>query len=247
MYKIRSKFYKKEDMIFISHLDLVRIFERAFRRAYIPISYTQGFNPHPIMAFATALGVGISSESEYIDIELNEKIDLIEFMDRLNNQLPKGLKIIKSQYISKDEVSLMATIQYSSYVVKVNLTEKINEKELKCKLKSFLELKEIKDLKTIKKKKGFKKTNKNHIKEINIRPLIKELSLIKKENNEVLLMMLLSAGSSGNLKPETVVKKFQEEMRISINLEKVRVNRLELFKEIEPQPLTPLDNINDGL
>ncbi|SNS35003.1 radical SAM-linked protein [Anaerovirgula multivorans] len=241
MYRIRSKFYKKDDMIFISHLDLVRLFERAFRRARIPIAYTQGFNPHPIMAFATALGIGISSEGEYIDIEVTEKIELKEFMDRLNNVLPKGLEVINSQYISKDQDSLMAIIQFSSYAVKIILTEKIDLEELKDKLNSFLDLKEIIEIKEKKKKKSYKKSYKNQVQEINIRDHIKHINIVKKEDNQVLLDMLLATGSSGNLKPETVVKKLQEKMELPIELDKTRVHRIELFKEIEPHFLTPLD------
>lgn len=241
MYRIRSKFYKMQDMIFISHLDLVRLFERAFRRASIPIAYTQGFNPHPIMSFATALGIGISSEGEYIDIEVGEKIDLKEFMDKLNNVLPEGLKIVKSQYISKGEDSLMAVIQYSTYAVKIEFTEEINNEELESKINSFLDLKEIIEIKEKKKKKNYRKYSKSEVQEINIREYIKRINIMDKEENHVMLNMLLSTGSSGNLKPETVVKKLQELFELPIDIEKTRVYRIDLFKEIDPNYKTPLD------
>lgn len=242
MYRIRSKFYKKEDMVFISHLDLVRLFERAFRRARIPISYTQGYNPHPIMSFATALGIGTSSDGEYMDIEVTEKIDLRDFMDKLNNVLPNGLEVIDSQYISKNEEALMAIIQYSSYIVKVRLISKESEDELNEKIKDFLSLEEIIEVKEIKRKK-FKK-GKNEVKENNIRPFIKSMSVINQNNNEVLFKMLLSTGSKGNLKPETVLNKFIEEMKIAVDFDSIRVHRMELYKEIEPEYVTPIQNIN---
>ncbi|SES74666.1 radical SAM-linked protein [Natronincola peptidivorans] len=241
MYRIRSKFYKTGDMVFISHLDLVRLLERAFRRGNIPISYTQGFNPHPIMAFATALGIGTSSEGEYMDIEVDEKIQLSKFMDSLNMVLPKGLEVITSKYIAKDNKSLMSIIQYSSYTVKVVFQEKMKEEVVNNILCKFLSLEEIIEIKEKKNKNKFKKSYKNEIQEKNIRMQIKNLEVLRIQDNEVVLKMLLATGSSGNLKPETVIKKLQEIMGLQIEPEKTRVHRLELLVEIEPKSLTPLD------
>ena len=119
MITMRSRFHKKDDMIFISHLDLIRVFERAIRRANIPVAYTQGFNPHPIIAFATALGVGVASEGEYIDVKLYDKISSEIFMNKLNSVLPAGLKIIKSKIITGKAKSLMSVICSSTYLVKL--------------------------------------------------------------------------------------------------------------------------------
>ncbi|AOY76860.1 TIGR03936 family radical SAM-associated protein [Clostridium formicaceticum] len=243
MYRIRSRFHKKGDMIFISHLDLVRLFERAFRRGNIPISYTQGYNPHPIMAFATALGVGVSSEGEYIDIEIEEKLDLKDFMERLNHVLPEGLCITKSKYISQKEDSLMSVIQYSSYIVKVVFEKEVPEEILQEKLEEFLSLEEIIEVKEKKKKNYHKRSNKKQVQQVNIRPYILSIKVFKIVEKEVLLKMTLATGSSGNLKPEVVVKKFGEVAELQVNLEKTRVHRLELLTQIKPHDLTPLDTI----
>ncbi|AKL95102.1 radical SAM-linked protein [Clostridium aceticum] len=243
MYRIRSRFYKKEDMIFISHLDLVRLFERAFRRGNIPISYTQGYNPHPIMAFATALGVGVSSEGEYIDIEVEEKLDIEDFMDRLNHVLPQGLAIVESKYISRSESSLMSVIQYSTYIARVVLDEEVCSEALQEKLKTFLNLEEIIEIKEKKKKGNYKKSNRKQVQEINIRPYIQEMQIHTTEEKEIIFKMMLAAGSSGNLKPEIAVKKFGEIAELQMDFDKIRVHRLELLTQIQPQYLTPLDTI----
>lgn len=241
MYKIRSKFCKKGDMVFISHLDLIRLFERAFRRSNIPISYTQGYNPRPIMAFATALGIGISSEGEYMDIEIENKVDTKDFMDRLNSVLPEGIAIIESKYISKNENSLMSIINYSIYNVKVTFDEEIEEEIFKNKLKDFLDFKEIIDIREKKRKGKYKRSNKKEFQEINIRNHIKAVELVAIEGSEVILNMILATGSNGNLKPEVVIAKLKEYMMLGINIGKTRINRLELFTEITPRYLTPLD------
>ncbi len=241
MFRIRSKFYKKEDMVFISHLDLIRLLERAFRRAEIPISYTRGFNPRPIMAFATALGIGISSDGEYMDIEISKKIELDKFINSLNNQLPDGLQIVAAKYIPMKEGSLMAGVNYSSYLVKTNLLDRIEYKEIENKIKNFLNLDEIIAIRQRKrgrrKRRGFSR--------INIRNQIKYIKLLKLVDKVLTLEMLLSTGSRGNLKPEIVIKKLEEEMNIPIKQNDTRVHRIELFNQIEPRTLTPLEDLNN--
>ena len=73
--KARIKFRKYGVMRFIGHLDVMRYFQKAMRRAEIPIAFTGGYSPHMIMSFAQPLGVGVTSDGEYLDIELKEDID----------------------------------------------------------------------------------------------------------------------------------------------------------------------------
>ncbi|KAB3531432.1 TIGR03936 family radical SAM-associated protein [Alkaliphilus serpentinus] len=238
MFKIRSRFVKEDDIIFISHLDLVRVFERAMRRGNIPISYSKGFNPHPIMAFATALGVGVSSQGEYIDIQLDKEVHTEEFKTTLNAVLPKGLKIIESKYISKDEDSLMSIISRSLYMVKFKITENIDFNVVHAAIDEFLSREEIIEEKE-KKIKGRKYDVK--IQRKNIRPNIYQMQLLSVEENTVILKMNLATGSVANLKPEVVVKKLKEDSLLPIDVESIRIQRLELYKEVEGQWVTPLD------
>jgi len=228
MYRMRSRFYKKDDLVFISHLDLVRVFERAMRRGSIPISYSQGFNPHPIMAFATALGIGVSSEGEYIDVQLDKQIEPEEFMNRLNSVLPDGLRLIQCAYIASSEDSLMSVIRRSVYLVKAKMKGTVTKEELEEKLKYFLNLSEIIDTKEKKKK---HKNDKPKLQETNIREGIYQLDILSFKNNEIIFKMNLAAGSEKNLKPEIVIKKLVEITELPINLESIRVHRLELMKE----------------
>lgn len=240
MYKIRSRFIKKEDMIFISHLDLMRVFERAMRRGQIPISYSKGFNPHPIMAFATALGVGVGSQGEYIDIQLDREIDPKEFIGLLNDVLPKGLRIIDAKYISKDEDSLMSIISRSLYVVKFKLTSEVDFEAFNDEIKSFLSQEEIieeKEKKIKGRKYDVKVTRKN------IRPDIHEFQLLNVENNTAIIKMNLSTGSVSNIKPEVVVRKLKENTSLPIDLDSIRIQRLELYKEVNGEFVTPLDDL----
>jgi radical SAM-linked protein len=93
MYKVSFIFTKKGLMKYISHLDLMRLFMRAFRRADIPVKITEGFNPHPKLSIKRALKLGIESENEEATIILKEEISPEEFKDKLERQLPKGIEI----------------------------------------------------------------------------------------------------------------------------------------------------------
>ncbi|HZJ76284.1 MAG TPA: TIGR03936 family radical SAM-associated protein [Oscillospiraceae bacterium] len=239
MVTIRSRFYKKGDMVFISHLDLIRVFERAIRRANISVAYTQGFNPHPIMAFATALGVGVASEGEYIDIKLDDNMDSGLFMNELNNVLPEGLKIIKSRIITDKAKSLMSIICSSTYLVKLETKKILSETDIRQHIKDLVDREMIIELKQKRQRRG--RRRKPGFREINIRPFIKSIELLLLDGQKVLLKMHLAAGSRGNLKPEVVVDKLHELTNLPIEQYKTRVKRLDLFVDRGDKFITPLD------
>lgn len=81
-------------MRFISHLDLLRLFQRALRRSGIPIDFSKGFNPHPLIYFDRALKLGVESESEWAEFVLREEIDPAQFKSELQANLPKGIEIL---------------------------------------------------------------------------------------------------------------------------------------------------------
>lgn len=93
MYKVSFIFTKKGLMKYISHLDLMRLFMRALRRADFPIKMTEGFSPHPKFSIKKALKLGIESENEEASIILKEEIGLQDFKNRLQGQLPEGIEI----------------------------------------------------------------------------------------------------------------------------------------------------------
>ena len=99
MYKIEFIFAKRKLMKYISHLDLMRLFMRALRRAEIPIKMTEGFNPHPKLSIKRALKLGLESEHEEATVVLKEQIIPEEFKEKLQGQLPQGIEIKSVQYV----------------------------------------------------------------------------------------------------------------------------------------------------
>jgi len=93
MYKIKFSFTKKGQMKFISHLDLMRLFMRAFRRADFPIKITEGFNPHPKLSLLRALKLGVESENEEGSVVMKEPYNAFDFKNKLQRELPEGIEI----------------------------------------------------------------------------------------------------------------------------------------------------------
>ena len=92
--KLRIKFKKYGAVRFIGHLDVMRFFQKAIRRAGIDVAYSQGFSPHQIMAFAAPLGVGLTSNGEYMDIEVNSIASCQDVQERLNRVSVPGIEVI---------------------------------------------------------------------------------------------------------------------------------------------------------
>ena len=103
--KILCKFTKLGYLKFISHLDLVDLFQRTLFQNKVDVKFSEGFNPHPRMSIAYPLPVGIESNSEYMEIYLNSKIDLKDFLIKMNERLPQGIKIVEAKYDDDESIS----------------------------------------------------------------------------------------------------------------------------------------------
>jgi radical SAM-linked protein len=96
MLKMKFIFSKTGKMKYISHLDLMRLITRALRRARIPVKVTEGFNPHPKLSLQRAIKLGVESAGEEGSIALRQPVNAVDFRERLNGQLPEGIRIIEA-------------------------------------------------------------------------------------------------------------------------------------------------------
>ena len=208
-------------MKFIGHLDIMRYFQKAIRRAEIPIAFTSGYSPHMIMSFANPLGVGLTSDGEYFDIELTESIASKEAVRRLNEQMVDGMEIVSFVQIPDDKkskgMSIVAGADYLSSVKNGSLPEDLAEK-----LEAFYAQK------------------KKSEKEVDIRPMIYKL-----ECRNGGIYMRVAAGSVQNLKPELVTEAFVRYLGMEADAVTFTHHRLETFAESEDADgktvLVPLD------
>lgn len=187
MREVRLRFSKQGRLKYISHLDINRAMARAFKRAEIPLWYTEGFNPHPYMSFSLPLSLGVESLCESVDIRLVDDISNDEIKKRMNSVLPYDLKILDVYDDFRDN----SEIVYSDYVYKFQFTD--NEDALE-KIKSVLQSDEILAL-----KKG-KQGKRRILKETDIKTFIDKYSLSIRDEVIVLNIRLL-AGPDRNLNP----------------------------------------------
>ena len=222
--KARIKFRKYGVMKFIGHLDVMRYFQKAMRRADIPIAFTKGFSPHMIMSFANPLGVGLTSDGEYFDIELIRPLASRDAIQRLNAVMADGIEIINFVQIPEDKKSTgMSIIEAADYLV----FPKDGKFPVSSEdLVAFLSSEEILVVKQTKKSE----------KQVNIRPWILEL-----EQRENSLFLKVRAGSSVNLKPELVVSALLHKSRVDQDAEQdFRYHRLENYA-VKDEQLVALD------
>lgn len=102
---------------FLSHLELMKVFRQSFRRAGLPVSFSEGFNPHMKLSFAIAKSVGLESDGELLEVETREEIDAVAFRSRINEALPSGLEIVLIRDKGSVTKSLSALLRRSSYLL----------------------------------------------------------------------------------------------------------------------------------
>lgn len=225
--KARIKFKKYGAMKFIGHLDIMRFFQKVMRRADIPIAFTGGFSPHMIMSFANPLGVGVTSDGEYFDIELTEEIDMNEAVKRMNGTMVEGIEVVNMVPISDDKkrtgMSIVAAADYISNVKNNAFPENWKEKAA-----GFMDQEEILIV---------KKTKKSE-KEVNIKPMIYKFEI----RNEGVYMQV-ATGSVENLKPEVVMQALGN--YLGVNAEEVAFthHRLEVYAEEGNKNFVSLDKV----
>ncbi|MGN0506696.1 MAG: TIGR03936 family radical SAM-associated protein [Lachnospiraceae bacterium] len=232
----RIKFAKYGTMKFISHLDVMRYFQKAIRRAGLPVMYSEGFNPHQIMSFASPLGVGQTSEAEYFDLALTEEMPAEELCDRLNQTMTEGMRILGAILLPEPKPqekreTAMALVAASDYLVllKDGYEENTDKEFLRREFKNFLSKSEILTVKKSKKTET----------EVNLAQFIFDFSIDGKTtpysgeyDNGLVFYLLLSSGSVNNIKPDTVMEAFYAYLGREYNPYAYQLHRLETYADL---------------
>ena len=143
MARLRLAIKKDKALRFLSHLDFARAVRYVVIRADLPVQYSEGFNPHMKIAFASALGVGVAAAEEYMDIELAETVDVEDVKRRMNEKAPEGFAVLEGRYVSDKAPKLMAIANYAEYLLSGPLTESIEEDVLNRRLDVFNKAEDI--------------------------------------------------------------------------------------------------------
>lgn len=188
--KVRVKFAKYGTLRFIGHLDVMRFFQKALRRAGVDVAYTAGFSPHQIMSFASPLGLGIDSRGEYMDIEVNSHQGAADMVRRINGACVPGIEVLNVRALPDTAGNAMASVAAARYTVRYKEGE-ADFRWLEGRIPSFLAQEHITVVKET--KKGSAQTD--------IRPGIHELFVTKDGGLE----FLVDASSAGNVKPSLLL------------------------------------------
>ena len=141
--KVRIKFTKEGPMKFVGHLDTMRYFQKAVRRAELPIAFSGGYSPHMIMSFAAPLGVGVTSTGEYFDMELTETLPTDEICQRLDAQMVQGVKVLSARQVEDGKASkAMSLVAAADYLVEFR-EGKAPEEGWQNKIEEFMKQPEI--------------------------------------------------------------------------------------------------------
>ncbi len=117
--RLRVTFSRGDELKFITHLDVMRFWERALRRANLPVAYSEGFSPHAQISLAAPLAVGMTSEAELMDVFLSEPVQPKQFMRRLAEQLPAGAGLVSAQEVGLGLPALQAAVRFAEYAVEI--------------------------------------------------------------------------------------------------------------------------------
>ena len=208
-------------MKFIGHLDMMRYFQKVMRRADVDIRYSEGFSPHQIMSFAAPLGVGITSDGEYFDIEVHSTKSSAEMIADMNKTMVDGVEI--TGYVAlpdnaKTAMSIVAAADYvlsykEGYEIPFGIEEwKSHVTELFTNQKTF----------TI-----IKKTKKSE-REVDLKPLVYAFDVIE-EDGKPAFYINVSTGSVDNIKPELLLASMHEKLGLEYNESAIAIHRKDVY------------------
>lgn len=216
--KVRIKFTKEGPMKFVGHLDTMRYFQKAIRRAELPIAFSGGYSPHMIMSFAAPLGVGVTSTGEYFDMELTTTLPTDEISQRLNSQMVEGIHVLSARQVEDGKASkAMSLVAAADYLVEFR-PGKAPADGWQTKINEFLKQPEI--LVTKETKKGEK--------QIDIRPFIYKMNL---QDNDFIFLSLASA-SANYTKPDAVIAAFVNWLGEKLPEFACMIRRLEVYADL---------------
>ena len=236
--KLRIKFSKTGNLMYISHLEVMRYFQKACKRAGLDMSYSQGFNPHQIMSFASPLGTGLTSSGEYMDIEVNSCENTARMIDRLNAVMSPDIRVLNVVRLPDNNKAAMAELSACGYRVTVS-------DELREKLSALRPIRETLTLLRKESQLIVKRKTKSREGELDIRPMI--FSCLYRDEG---FNMMLASGSARHLKPEPVLDVIFGFCGLDMKAEElllkgeIHIHRTDMYAE-QGTEFVPLDSLGE--
>ena len=193
MQRLRLKYYRGPEIKYISHLDLMRLWQRAFTRADIDVAYSEGFNPHPRISLAAPLALEVTSEAELMDVVISKWVSPQYFIAAVNQQLPAGVVITQVYEMPVEVPSLQSQVRFAEY--RVDVEKEKSPDEIESAIKKLLTLEELK----------WEHMRDTGPHRYDLRRLIEDIWLERCEDGRCTLGMRLRCDGTGTGRPEQVV------------------------------------------
>lgn len=232
--KLRVKFSKYGALRFIGHLDVMRFFQKAIRRAGIDIAYSSGFSPHQIMSFAQPLGIGLESNGEYMDIEVNSVTTASEMLKQFNEQMVEGIEVLEIKLLPEKAGNAMASVAAATYTIRFREGYE-PDFDYASKLADFYGQNEIIVTKQTKRSEST----------FDMKPSIYDCRMLENGKD---ISITVDCSSAGNIKPSLVMKAFYEQNGAELNELALLVTREETYTNLgdeENRKLVPLGQVGE--
>ena len=230
MAKLRLEITKGEEIRYISHLDYASAIERAIIRAKLPAAYSEGFNPHMKLSFASALAVGVTSQAEYMDIEFKEDVDLSQGVKSLVATLPLGIMVNSAKFMPAKSAPLMAIVNLATYDVTVPCMAE-GFVAVEDSIRRYNEAKEV--LYTRETPKGRK--------EIEVKQYMAKPINVLQQDNHVLLAIDIKITPTGSIKPGEVLAALVLMFELNVDKDNALINRTGLYVAQDQARVKPTD------
>lgn len=235
MAKLRLQITKDHEIRYVSHLDLAGTIERAIRRAKLPAAYSEGFNPHMKLAFASALAVGVTSDAEYLDIELTEELDIDQIEARLKPQLPPGITLKAAKYIRQRSQALMAMVNLATYEIVIPVAADASEDTVETSLAKFND-----EVAVIYCKQSPKGRREIDIKEYLATPVTVR-TVTDCQQKLIILSLAIKIKPGGSVKPAEVLSALTADFGLPVDKDLALINRTGLFVSDGQVQLSPME------
>lgn len=219
--KIRIKFRKYGVMKFIGHLDIMRYFQKAMRRADIDICYSGGFSPHMIMSFAAPLGVGITSDGEYVDIEVNSTRSSADSLKALNDTMVEGVEVSGYVLLPDNAKTAMSIVAAADYELSFKDGYEVPAEKAAFENAIAAFFTNAREVLITKQTKKSERT-------MDLKPLVYDFSMREKDGKPAFYLNL-STGSTDNVKPELVVEALFAHMGLAYNPSAIQIHRIDVY------------------
>jgi len=230
MAKLRLEITKGEEIRYISHLDYASAIERAIIRAKLKAAYSEGFNPHMKLSFASALAVGVTSQAEYMDIEFKEEVDINQGVRRLSATLPPGIVIKSAKYVPANSAALMAIVNLATYDVTVPCPAG-QFMAAEASIRRFNEAQEV--LYTRETPKGRK--------EIEVKQYMAKPISATAQGNQVLLAIDIKITPTGSIKPGEILAALVAKFDLNVDKDRALIHRTGLYVANDKTRLKPIE------